>query len=364
MPPRPKRGMDALAFSNGVYKCLDQIRGLVYETGGISKKSKDTLPPFWPTLGSEGEGEAKTYYVTITDGYVNERIPGGEDDALAKHFPDGLKDEFGERVKHTVVAGKQVSLVVEVDEDGAITASGPDAATRIEIEDVDPESTHYEPKIGDASTGEAGIYRYCLAKIVAGDNPGDPPKLENVLAGSHVSHFRELPKIVNLPETSTTGIARLIKEYDKPSNEYRVRSLNKGDGQLRIEEDGDSAKIRGNGKNFLLRIQVGIESAQDAAEFEDGLCIDEGTRTIEIPAIPDFSAAENLNLSVYDVSYANFTFYDRDDVERTATTIYAEGEPTVHYWRNGIYRGTTAPTDDPVDIVIVYERVTNVENLS
>ncbi len=265
---------------------------LSVKPSGTSKPNKDTLPPFHVRLGVN-RGESPTYYVTITDGYVNEIIPGGTGDALAKHFPENIKDG-DDRAMFTVTAGKQVSLIVEVDEHGAITASGGDPAVRVAIEDVDPESTHYEPKIGDASTGEAGIYRYQLATIEAPETEGGSPVLKRVLSGSHIQHFRELPKLINLPAASTANTGRLVKEYDKASNQYRFRSIAKGDGQLRIDESGDNVTVRGNGKAATIRYQVAGSSAVDVASFVDGLCDTTGTVTIPIPIV----TGKNVNLHV------------------------------------------------------------------
>ncbi len=256
-----------------------------------NQPGKDTLPPFHVRLGVN-RGESPTYYVTVSDGYVNERIPGGTGDALAKHTPANIKDG-DDRAMFTVTAGKQVSLIVEVDEHGAIAASGGDPAVRVAIEDVDPESTHYEPKIGDASTGIAGIYRYQLAVIEAPEVEGGSPVLKRVLSGSHIPHVRELPKLINLPADSTADTGRLVKEYDKESNEYRFRSIAKGDGQLRIDEVGDNVTVRGKATGLIIRYQVEGESAQDVAEFEDGLTTtgadapaEKTVVTIPIPALP------------------------------------------------------------------------------
>lgn len=47
MPPRPRQGMDALTFANGVYRALDQIKGLLYESRGGGRPSSSSVPcPF------------------------------------------------------------------------------------------------------------------------------------------------------------------------------------------------------------------------------------------------------------------------------------------------------------------------------
>jgi hypothetical protein len=263
-------------------------------TPGTKPRNGRKPMPFEVTLFSEleSEGATRTWKVVIADGYVNERIPGGTGDALKLYRPVNIEDS-GNRIPFAVTAGKQVSLIVEVDEKGEINPEGAEDAVRVAIEDIDEASTHFEPKIGDASTGIAGVYHYKLATIEESDTP-DLLKLTNYLAGSHISHFRELPLLKNLPDAAAADTGRLIKEYDKDSNEYRFRSIAKGDGQLRVDEDGDNVTVRGNGKGLIIRYQVEGESATDVAEFEDGLTTTgadaPGTPTvvtIPIPAVVD-----------------------------------------------------------------------------
>jgi hypothetical protein len=197
--------MDALTFAQGVWKALDQIRGMTYDTGPSGPRANVPPNPFQIALYKESD----TWKVTIEDGYVNERIPGGTGDALKTHFPNNIKDGDS-RAKFTVEDGKQVSLIVEVDEDGEINPEGAEDAVRVAIEDIDEASTHFEPKIGDASTGGAGVYHYKLATIEEGDTAGIL-ELKNYLAGSHISHFRELPLLKNLPEGSAADTGRIVK---------------------------------------------------------------------------------------------------------------------------------------------------------
>jgi len=286
LPRKPRRGMDGLAFSESVYRSIQQLRDRVFVVHNPSKTPQKPNP-FEVTLFKE----SSTWKVTIADGYVNERIPGGTGDAIAIHFPENIKDG-DDRAKFTVADGQQVSLIVEVDEDGEINPEGADDAVRVTIETIDETSTHFEPKIGDASTGVAGVYHYKLATIEEGDTPGIL-ELKPYLAGSHISHFRELPKLINTPSASATNVGRIVKEYDKESNEYRFRSIAKGDGQLRVDEDGDNVTVRGNAKGLIIRYQVEGESAQDVAEFEDGLTTtgadapaEKTVVTIPIPALP------------------------------------------------------------------------------
>jgi len=46
IPPRPRPGMDALTFAQGIWKALDQIRGMTYDTGPTTPRRQKTLCPF------------------------------------------------------------------------------------------------------------------------------------------------------------------------------------------------------------------------------------------------------------------------------------------------------------------------------
>jgi hypothetical protein len=130
----------------------------------------------------------------------------------------------------------------------------------------------------------------------------------------------------NLPESSAADVGRIIKEYHKPTNQYRFRSIAKGDGQLRITEEASEVQVRGNGKGLILRYQIeGETEAVDIAEFEDGLVTtgadapgEPETVTIEIPApnaLPDDGWWGDLILSFF----VNIT--DSDPYEALVVTV-------------------------------------------
>lgn len=225
--------------------------------------------PFWPTLITTGSPGSETYKVIVTDGRVNERIPG-EGDAVKIHKPGNIYEE-GSTVTLTEFAiadGEAVRVSVSVGEDGTVkvpegSAEGTTAVTII-VEDAAEESTHYEPQIDDESSdGVAGTMKYTLAKLVSG-------KLEYELAGSHIDHW-QIPGI-----KSTGNGTEVIKKWNNAERKIEVRSVkgrygiadNKADQidlDLDAENIGSEDLIPGEASVY---VDLGEESPSDTkAQF-------------------------------------------------------------------------------------------------
>ena len=69
IPPRPRPGMDALTFAQGVWKALDQIRGMTYDTGPSAKRQ--STPPGRLVL-IKGTAANK---LKVTVGTINTQTP-------------------------------------------------------------------------------------------------------------------------------------------------------------------------------------------------------------------------------------------------------------------------------------------------
>jgi hypothetical protein len=255
-----------------------------------------SMGPFWPTVRLVGE----VLKATLTKGFVNERIPG-ETTPAKVHEAAHNDDEF------TMTVGQQLTLEVAVGKDGKVDLAASEPVAVV-VTTEDAASVHFRPIAGDDRTGVAGTMRYKLAVLREG---GANPAFEYFLAGSHIDHWRDIPLIDNSVEDGGTGLARTFWKIDPATGKLLFRTLDKGDGQLRIEEVDGRAKVRGNGKNYVLRIKVGDASATDAATFEDGLCTDEGTNTIEIPepTLPDDGWWGDLILSFF-VNITDSTPYE------------------------------------------------------
>jgi hypothetical protein len=249
-------------------------------------------------IPAEGEGDP-TYEVEVMDGCINERIPGVQDppvNATDVHKPWNILwgDDAPEGKLATnqrtfpISIGDQVSILVNVAAEGNIelpagapgTTLGP---TEIAVEDEDTESIHYvPPRPVDDDEGAAGVYHYKLAVLRDKDATHSGPWLELFLAGSHLSHFAELPILDNMSgEAENKG--RVFKEYDPETNTYTFRVLDATVGELTITENEDGVEIRGNEKDGTLTVTIEGESPITALTWVDGLVDQAGNTNITIP---------------------------------------------------------------------------------
>lgn len=195
--------------------------------------------PFGVELLDAGPG---LYMVTVNAGYVLERLPGGTGPAAIAHGCPNLintaevfpPDQPGAKAAFDIRPGQQVSIVVDVSERGVVEANGSDAPVRCVIEDADADSIHYVPPTGDEE-GVRGEYHYQLAVM-------EETGLRWVLAGSHIDHFQDLPRLKNGVEGAEENVGRIVRKYDAETNRFILRSLRAGDG-IGIEETEDEVII-------------------------------------------------------------------------------------------------------------------------
>lgn len=180
-------------------------------------------------------GSGGSYEVTVQDGWVNERSPISSGNVTYCHKPGNIMTA-GERTRFSIGIGDQVSLVVNVDENGGIDSTGGDPV-EIAITNEDTASTHYDPPVA-ADTGSGGVYYYKLGVLRDADATHPTPWIERFLAGSHVSHFRELPRF-----KKKAGTYDIFKEFDASAGEYKTKGLTAGEG-IDIVDDNNSLEIK------------------------------------------------------------------------------------------------------------------------
>lgn len=239
--------------------------------------------PFWPTLGRES-ASPYSYYVTLTEGCVNERVPAPSAAAVIPRKPDTALTSGGVPVHFAITDGQQLSVKVAVDSTGRILTSSSGITVAVE-ETASANGAHYVPAV-DINAGSAGTYHYKICVFHAATST-DPAYLEHFLAGSHISHFQDLPPIGS--SGNITGTVSIPYDYATASAKYRLRGLAKDpDGQLSVAlstgaENGRDILFRGNSKNATLKYQIGSASKVTLASFLDGLITTENEILIPIP---------------------------------------------------------------------------------
>lgn len=310
LPPRVQSGMAITAAQlNAIRESIARLaRSGVPD--GPKVYPRRVRQAFWPVLSvdPDSDPESPDFLVSLTPGFVVERITKSGTDSLVYHAPDGIyeKDDEGNDTENLallpITEGQVLAVVVNVLPDGSIGIDSeedpPPPAVLIDVIADSTQSTHHEPPIGDGNEGEAGIYYYKIAKLTEGAltfAPGTP--------GHDIDHW------IDLPTFESAGGETIWKEWDGAAAKYMTKGI------------------------------VGV----------DGISVTATTDTLEI----GFNGAENLHLQVIEVDLS---------IDFTAETFSFGGSLGVvdHYWENGLYVGTTEPTDPEYDPI--FQRVTHIAN--
>lgn len=118
--------------------------------------------------------------------------------------------------------------------------------------------------------------------------------------------------------------------------------------QIDMVQDGNLIRTIGNGKVGSLTISKEGES-DTVINWNDGLVTTSGDFAVEIPVGGGVVSGANLNLTVRTISI-DLSSPDSHWVF-SGTDPYGETTLVTHYWRNGLYVGTTDPEDEPEDLV-------------
>jgi hypothetical protein len=277
----------------------------------------------------------------------------------------------------------------------AVSTTNKDIVLSVEItsmEDGDAETEHHEPPPSAAENGESpppprdGIYYYKIADFrMEGENLVVDKQYH---LGGPILHRPALHEFYNLPVESGGDPYAVVKHWNSVESRWEFRQLVQleeelgievlkplGDGeppydrinvrrirerasgdddsdattQIRVMEagSGNAVLVKGNSAVGSLALKPTGGSATTVLEWDDGLVTSDGEIEYEIPA-----GGANLNQEVY-------TLYVDNDGHVYENEPY---EPTIHYWRDGLYVGTTDPEDSPAGLIT--QRVTNLQTAS
>lgn len=264
-------------FSDQDFEWVETNMGKRVRLKRTARRRKGKVLPFEVFLITEPpetEGANPTYKVQVAPGRVNERIPD-ETEALKAIEPANLRTGPGsdELTEFPIEIGESVYVKISVDEDGGIGLAGAGDAVEIVVDADDIETVHYQPKVDDETTdGVVGTYYYKLANLIEGPTTPHPARLENVLAGSHLSHWRDLPSLRNTgSDGETQGL--ILQKWDQAAKNYKLRVLTPGLGKTHTETDGDQVVVRGNKIDGLMDVWIGDVQVTDGGflNWRDGL---------------------------------------------------------------------------------------------
>jgi len=202
-------------------------------------------PPFTPLFSKTDSN----YFVALTDGYVCGRdVTGVTGGAVTLYKPLSTGNHY------PITDGQQASVVCPITKTGLLSAN-----PTIMIEDIDEDSTHFYPTAANIE-GEGGTYHYKMCEFSG--------ELKNVLAGSNIDQWVDIPQIDNVDNTDSPGVGRLLKEYSKTLGKYLFRTVVKGLGKNTITTNVDTVEIRGTKKDANVSIWYGDPATRPSPEIE------------------------------------------------------------------------------------------------
>ena len=273
LPPRVLAGQPITAkHFNAIRESLSRLA----RSGGGDKPSlvpRKIRQALFPFLTKEGDG----YFVSVTPGYVTERLVISSGECIVYHLPDFLYEKDGEGANTTTLAklaiaeGQCVAVKVNTLQQGMIglepedpPPDPPPMPVTLEVVAADIESLHYEPPIGD-SEGAVGYYYYKLGTLTDG-------KLDfgSNIPGHDLEHWAELATF------KVKSGANPWKEWNGEEGIYYTKGFIAA-GQLTLAENEDDLTYQGNKRNLEVRFRESGASEPEGEEtlnFEDGLSMD------------------------------------------------------------------------------------------
>lgn len=225
---------NALQPSKGMR--MTQTQGGTTAVPIVKRTPTLATPPFWPRFKPAEPTAAKKWVVTISKGIVVDSVTNNGD-AVAYHELLDLIDENGQPAEFPINPGEAVYVTYGVEDTGAILTDA-ETKPRIYIGADGETSEHYDPPVGNESTGTAGnIYR----KLAVFDLDGDGMIIAEMFeAGNNIYHWRDLPMF-----QKAGGTADIFKDYSLTLGKYKTRGIT-GNG-ITITERSDDIEIKNEG---------------------------------------------------------------------------------------------------------------------
>jgi hypothetical protein len=380
LPGRVIKGQAVSAsWANSIREAIARLARNDIPQGRTPREQRSQVPFRVSGITMNADEE---YTVAVYPGYVVGSNPAvGADPVFVYHMPeiDGVPLDAEETPELAVEKDKTVYLLVTTNDKDIIQS------VEIVLDDPDKAGLHHHPP-PNATVGE---YYYPLADIEEVEIP-DPPE-GSPSTRLVVTNRRQLPSpfihrqlLVELRNKGTDDGGRPIFS-ENTGDIYDLRSLKQLEGGVPCikpldeavpplvdednnlvldpetgepveegrpaEEEGDTIKFK------AFRVQTGVPCEFDDQEDINELKFTGATGAVDnafiniatvnglvtLIADGDGVGGKNLNLTVETLDY----FLGSGDV----MVFLAFGSPVVHYWRDGLYIGTTDPEDAPDGLI-------------
>ena len=315
---------------------------------------RGALPPFWTAISRVPESDPAEYQVTVELGYLTYQNAGAEASTLGpvgyivpKIATVSMEDSSVEPIPLPDVVS-YVYLRVKTDADGIPKFD--DASVTVEAFATAQESVHHVRPYPGGTPVEGDYFFLLLETEGNGGTPESPIPKRRITGNRHMPN--QLVEIENVG-----GEIELYNAYvEGASDKHQFRTLEQltGSGKPIIKQEDptdDTIKFRGiKEKASSPQIKVNAADGDDEIEVRGNgfdqtfsgpvknLSVLDGLVT----GFSEITGGGNLDLTVNELTWLN------DGGVMTYVSFYSG---TVHYWRDGIYVGTTAPGGSPSGLI-------------
>ena len=355
-PPRVQvnstiRAADFNLLARGIEELQNAIRpgAPTQKRQGVSMQL-----PFWTTISRVPDSDPAEYQVTVELGYLTYQNAGAEESTLGpvgyivpKIATVSMEDPAVQPIQLPDVVS-YVYLRVKTDADGVPKFDG--SSVTVEAFDTAKDSIHHVRPYPGGTPVEGDYYFLLLETEGNGGTPAAPIVKRRITGNRHMPN--QLIEIENVG-----GEIELYKAYvPGASDKHQLRTLEQltGSGKPIIKPEDpldDTVKFRGiKEKASSPQVRVNAAAGDDEIEVRGNgfdqtfsgpvknLSVLDGIVT----GFEEITGGGDLNLTVNELTWLN----DADVM--TYVSFYSG---TVHYWRDGIYIGTTDPEDSPVGLI-------------
>ena len=355
-----------------------------------------------------GDAVESNYTFRVRGGYFLIRTMTSGEDNVVRVIPKIDIDSTmtplppEETAEIVLTAGQAIFLKVETDDMDVLKndeEDPPGPLVTIVAADEAVDSTQAQPGDDTDSDGTDGVYYYPIALIEIDED--DRATVKQVQQGGPIIHTPALWKGENIG-----GGAGVFKDRDTANNTQRFRSVRGNHGIAETEDASEvvldfyAENIGGENEVYVVpdpladgqaqfrtirelytdedenfssaQIKVSIEDGDGSAEGANDTILVRGNRVVAdilnaskismtvrdglVTALSSTGGSGgNLDLEVYTLSYDEVTVDGTSGLMQFVT----ESLFKTHYWRDGIYLGTTDPADSPGDLIT--EKVTYME---
>jgi hypothetical protein len=339
---------------NDIIRAVEELQNALAPSSKKNKRTATNAPPFWTSISRVPDSDPAEYQVTVETGYLTYQNAGAEESTLGPVgyiVPKIATVSIEDPAVEPITLPDPVSFVylrVKTDADGVPKFDG--SSVTVEAFDAAQESIHHVRPYPGGTPVEGDYFFLLLETESNGATPAAPVSKRRITGNRHMPN--QLIEIENVG-----GEIELYKSYvEGASDKHQLRTIEQltGTGKPIIKPEdptGDTIKFRGiKEKASSPQIKVNAAAGDDEIEVRGNSFNQNFSGPVKnlnvidglVAGYDEITGGGNLNLTVNELTWLN------DGGVMTYVSFYSG---TVHYWRDGIYVGTTAPGGSPSGLI-------------